>query len=74
LAAPQSFAQNRQGLCAAQELAELAAHDVAVQLNDQRSLSDETALLCHFRPLVHGWQAQGGNAAENEGATVEEKR
>src|SRR5438093_10950620 len=61
-------------LDAAQQLGELPAHDVSVQLNDQRSISDEAALLRHFRPLVHGGQAQGRNAVEYEGATVVEKR
>src|SRR6516165_1247139 len=61
-------------LDAAQQLGELPAHDVSVQLNDQRSVSDEAALLRHFRPLVNGWQTQGRNAVENEGTTVEEKR
>src|SRR5262249_33535257 len=61
-------------LDAAQQLGELPAHDVSVQLNDQRSVSDEAALLRHFRPLVNGWQTQGPNAVENEGTTVEEKR
>jgi len=61
-------------LDAAQQLGELPAHDVSVQLNDQRSVADEAALLCHFRPLAHRGQPQRRNAVENKGATVGEKR
>src|SRR5215510_14303481 len=61
------------GLAAAQQLGELSAHDVAEQLNDQRTVTDEATLLCHFRKLIHGGQAQRRKAVKNKRATIEEK-
>ena len=61
------------GLGAAQQLGELSGHDLPIDLDYARPVSNEATLLCCFRPLIHGWQTQDRNALQDELAMGEQE-
>ena len=61
-------------LGSAKELHDLPGHDIPIELNKARPVSNKTSLLCLIRPLVYRWQAQGGRALDDHLPINEEER
>ena len=62
------------GLTPRKILTSCRTHDVAIDLDEARTISEEALLLRHFRPLINCGKPQRRNAFENDPTIVEEKR